>query len=173
MSAGDPPIRNLRRSIVLGVSAMLVKKLTLLFRKGLSPVLVGLLCGLGALGAAPQPGAKPSTSPWDIETSYLFNRPEFTWGRNPFESKPGFGPALETEPRYELTAVFYDGTDSEAIINGQVLRVGDEIGWRIVDTIGPNYALLTDGRDSLIELNLPIPRGAASSIQLEEVKGKP
>ena len=129
----------------------------------------GLCCGFWSLGAAsnsPQNGQ----TPWDQETSFLFTRPEFTWGRDPFGKKPGFAVNNEKEPTYDLSAVLFDGPNSEAVINDTRVRTGDEIGWRIVEEIGPNYVLLSYGSESIIELNLPTPRGAASQIQLEEVK---
>ena len=100
----------------------------------------------------------------------MFTRPEFTWGRDPFGKKPGFAVSEDKEPLYELSAIIFDGNESEAVINNDRVRVGDEIGWRIVEEIGPNYVLLSYGSESIIELNLPIPRGAASQINLEEVK---
>ena len=129
----------------------------------------GLCCGFSGLGAAPNASHAGQTS-WDQETSFLFTRPEFTWGRDPFGKKPGFAVSTEREPEYQLTAVLYDGPNSEAVINETRVRQGDEIGWRIVEEIGPNYVLLSYGSESIIELNLPSPRGAASQIQLEEVK---
>lgn len=129
----------------------------------------GLWCGFWGLGAS-QIIPQGTTSAWDQETSFLFTRPEFTWGRDPFGRKPGFAANMESEPTYLLSAVLYDGTNSEAVINDIRVRQGDEIGWRIVEEIGPNYVLLSYGSESIIELNLPIPRGAASQIQLEEVK---
>lgn len=128
-----------------------------------------LCCGLSSLGAAPN-SAHAGQSTWDQETSFLFTRPEFTWGRDPFGKKPGFALNNEREPTYELSAVLFDGANSEAVINETRVRTGDEIGWRIVEEIGPNYVLLSYGSESIIELNLPVPRGAASQIQLEEVK---
>ena len=142
-----------------------VKKLT--SRRSAVALILG--AALSTLGAAPP----SSTTGWDFETTFLFSRPEFTWGRSPFEPKPGFAPSTEKEPGYELTAVLFDGENSEAIINGARVRRGDEIGWRIVEEIGQNYVLLSYGSESVIELNVPQSRGAASSIQLEEVSSRP
>ena len=120
---------------------------------------------LTCLGAAPD-------SRWDHDPAYLFTRPDLTWGRDPFGKKPGYGTETEAEPSYTLTAIFADGNQSEAIINDQRVRVGDEIGWRFVEKIGTNYVLLSDG-ESTVEATLPISRSPAGRIQLEEVKFKP
>jgi len=112
------------------------------------------------------------SSAWDCDPGYLFTRPELTWGRDPFNKKPGFAQSSEVEPEYELTAVIFDGDASEAIVNDKRVRVGDEVGWRYVESIGPNYVLLSDG-DSTIEANLPVQRRPAGKIEIEEVKPSP
>ena len=129
------------------------------------------LCGLAAAGVGASQPTAPSPQVWDHDPSFLFMRPEFSWGRDPFGKKPGFSNVSELEPDYTVTAILHDGPDSEAIINDQRVMEGDQIGWRYVEKIGPNYVLLSDG-DSTIETTLSATRAPAGLIQLEEVKGE-
>jgi len=115
---------------------------------------------------------------WDHEPSLLFLKPSFNWAHDPFRKKPGYSVNSFTEPQFTLAAVIYEGADSEALINGRRVRVGDEIGGRIIEEIGPNYVLLSKD-DSVLELNLPTSEPDTGVIQLEEVqdaateRGKP
>ncbi|NDD91981.1 hypothetical protein EBZ37_07855 [bacterium] len=126
-----------------------------------------------AHSSEPPPAAKqvretdPYRGLWDQEHRFLFMRPELTWGRDPFIKKPGFGPSEVEETKWDLVAIVYDGPESEAIINGKRVHMGDEIGGRLVDEIGQNFVLLTRG-DSVLELNLPASTEAGSSIRIEE-----
>jgi hypothetical protein len=113
-------------------------------------------------------GSDPYRGLWVQDTTFLFVRPEFTWGRDPFLKKPGFAENEEKEPKWSLSAVFFDGLDSEAIVNGVRVRMGEEILGRIVEEIGPNYVLLSRN-DSVLELNLPTKDEGGGSIHLEEI----
>ena len=65
------------------------------------------------------------------------------WGRDPFSlPKAGevFGDTLD------LTAIFY-GTDSTlAIINGEMVKPGDEIDGRRILSIGEDYVVVREGK---------------------------
>ncbi len=134
-------------------------------------LLLVLACGCCVLAASPG-SSQRTTEKWDHESSFLSQFPKPAWGPDPFLRRPGHAPLAETEPTYELSAVLHDGADSQAIINDQLVRMGDEIGWRTVEEIGPNYVLLSDAQDSVIELTLPVAREPAGSIELEEIGEK-
>lgn len=134
---------------------------------------IAIASALLGVGAAPAPNSSGGDrSLWDQDSSYVFERPGLTWGRDPFGKKPGFAESAESEPEYTVSAVIFDGPRSEAIVNDRRVRVGDEVGWRYVDEIGPNYVLLSNG-DSTIEANLSVSRSPAGRIQLEEVRNRP
>jgi hypothetical protein len=137
-------------------------------RSQVSELLLALACGYCALAASPDSNRRPADA-WDQDASYLSRLPAPLWGPDPFRRRPGYAPVTESEPNYVLSAVLHDGSDSQAIVNDQVVRIGDEVGWRTVEEIGPNYVLLSDSKDSLIELNLPVAREPFSSIELKEV----
>jgi hypothetical protein len=83
--------------------------------------------------------------------------------------RPGFALNEEAEPSWSLSAVFFDGPESEAIVNGTRVRIGEEVLGRIVEDIGPNYVLLSKN-DSVLELNLPTKDEGGGSIHLEEIE---
>ncbi len=139
------------------------------FWRGLWVAACVWLASVSVSAAETAPATDPYLGLWDQDPSFLFVRPEFTWGRDPFLKRPGFGPNDFAEPKWELTAVFFDGPQSEALVNGARVRIGEEIGGRIVEEIGPNYVLLTR-EDSVLELNLPTNTDGGSSIRLEEVE---
>lgn len=140
--------------------------------RGMLAILLTVNALTSARAEAPQSVAASTSDPyrglWIQDTTFLFVRPEFTWGRDPFLKRPGFALSEESEPNWSLSAVFFDGPESEAIINGARVRIGEEVSGRIVEEIGPNYVLLSKN-DSVLELNLPMKDGGAGSIHIEEI----
>jgi hypothetical protein len=166
-------IHHLSRPIWLGLTAIFMAS-SLTSAATDSPVATGTPSPLPISSASPLPVAPPTAGDpyrglWIQDTTFLFVRPEFTWGRDPFLKKPGFAVSEEAEPQWALSAVFFDGPESEAIINGARVRLGEEVAGRIVEEIGPNYVLLTKN-DSVLELNLPTQDGGAGSIHIEEIE---
>ena len=64
------------------------------------------------------------------------------WGRNPFEwSKEGQSPVADLQ----LSGIIWDQQDAYAIINGEIVHAGDEIGDKAIKRIEPNRVIVTDG----------------------------
>lgn len=63
-----------------------------------------------------------------------------SWGRNPF-SQPG----AEVLKRPTLSGIAWDEKSPSAIINDQIVGVGDQIGGSTVVAIRPNSVVLNDG----------------------------
>ncbi|MBN3039103.1 MAG: hypothetical protein JW869_06810 [Candidatus Omnitrophica bacterium] len=64
------------------------------------------------------------------------------WGRNPF-----VWPSEEAEARVQLnlSGVIWDEESPYALINGEVVHAGDEIGGMKVERIEENRVILSDG----------------------------
>lgn len=82
------------------------------------------------------------------------------WGRDPF--------ALPSKQEQmagtlSLTAILYHQSSAVAVLNGQVVRVGDEVDGRQVVAIGRDHVILREGRAIR---RLEVPRFTAE-------KGKP
>ena len=95
----------------------------------------------------------------DVDYGLLKAPVEFDWGADPFEKTPGFqqiDPALAATAgiQMKLEAVIYDPKEPMAVVGGQPVGVGDEIGDKKVAVIGPNYVIL-EGQGSKLELTLP------------------
>lgn len=104
----------------------------------------------------------------DIEVSHLLTHPPLSWSKDPFQKTPGLAAPLPhpTTPKYVLEAVFSDGLEREALIDGRRVRTGDELGAdRFVSEIGENYVLLEDG-ESTLELSIPVQRSGWSEIEI-------
>ncbi len=90
----------------------------------------------------------------DIDFSRL---PSFQWASDPFMRTGGLGRGnrarSSSEIEYKLQATTLEGEDSIAVVNDQVVRVGDRVAQRTVLKIGADYVLLGEG-GSVIEATL-------------------
>ena len=70
---------------------------------------------------------------------------ELAWGRDPFTG----GSADSEVSGFDLSGILWDAAAPIAVINGQMLRVGDEVeGYRVV-TITQDRVTLSDGGQPL------------------------
>jgi hypothetical protein len=93
----------------------------------------------------------------DIELD-LSTLPAFSWATDPFLKVPGQTAkapvsAGADEREFKLQATTIEGSDAVAVVNDQVVRVGDRLGRRTVLRIGKDFVLLGD-RGSVVESNL-------------------
>lgn len=71
------------------------------------------------------------------------------WGRNPFIWEGKVTPVSDLD----LSGIIWDKAAPYAIINGMVVRPGDEISGKTIKDIEPNSVVLTDGQnDYILEL---------------------
>jgi hypothetical protein len=73
------------------------------------------------------------------------------WGRNPFASSPvaSHGP-VSRRGDFLLNGIMWDEKKPSAIINGDMVMVGDSVGsYKVVD-ISKDRVILTDGQDELV-----------------------
>ena len=67
------------------------------------------------------------------------------WGRDPFTG----GAAGAEVSGFDLSGILWDATQPIAVINGQMLRVGDELESYKVTQIAQDSVLLSDGSQTL------------------------
>jgi hypothetical protein len=84
------------------------------------------------------------------------------WGRDPFV-QPTSREAISGD--LVLTSILYSPTSSVAVINGQVVRAGDDVDGRRVVSIGPDYVIMREG---MFNRRLEVPK-----FTLENEKGIP
>jgi hypothetical protein len=82
------------------------------------------------------------------------------WGRDPFATPTKQEAMAGT---LSLTAILYHQSSSVAVLNGQVVRVGDEVDGRQVVSIDRDHVMVREGK---LLRRLDVPRFTA-------VKGKP
>jgi hypothetical protein len=88
----------------------------------------------------------PSTLSWELSDLNLTGLEQLQpprWGRDPF--------ALPTKDEVlagslTLTAILYHPQSKMAIVNGRMVRVGDQIEGRQVVSIGPDHIVVREGR---------------------------
>jgi len=103
---------------------------------------------------AVEKSAKPKTAAARVASARVTPPSAKSWGRDPFDDpshKPAPRRIVKKAPRVSLTlkAISYAGQASMAMINDQVLSVGDEIaGYRIVK-IEQSRVLLSKGDENL------------------------
>jgi len=86
----------------------------------------------------------------DLNVDWLKNRAEKErWGRDPF----GTGAAKADRTVLTLTAILYQDGNGSAIINNQILKVGDEIAGKRVVQILPDRVQL-QGPEGLTDLKV-------------------
>ena len=99
-----------------------------------------------------------------LDGKFLTDKPRLTWGRDPFLRPPGLrlgrGPSSVAK-ELKLEAIIYDKQRPSAMINGQILKIGDRLptGGQLTE-VHPNYVLIEDG-GSLRELTIESVDGAA------------
>ncbi len=111
--------------------------------------------------AVPAPASRPAASPADkvnldlpaengSREAQRKHAAALAWGRDPFTGSSAGGEVSG----FDLSGILWDANAPIAVINGQMLRVGDEVeGYRIV-TITQDRVTMSDGSQPL---NLTIP----------------
>jgi len=106
----------------------------------------------GPAGHAPEPvPAAPSaaTSPSEVQPppptaaqrdAQRQEAARLTWGRDPFLSGGGAGSEI-----LSLSGILWDAREPLAIINGQTVHVGEEVGGYHVTDITHDHVTVTDG----------------------------
>ena len=79
--------------------------------------------------------------------------PKYGWALDPFEKLPGFSSVLDEEEEFVLAGVVGQDRSGAAIIDDQVIGVGEKVGSRKLRKVGSGYVLLERG-GSVIELPL-------------------
>jgi hypothetical protein len=80
--------------------------------------------------------------------------PEFHWAMDPFLKVPGQTRLPDLSPeQYKLEAVTVKGENPVAVVNGQVVHVGDKVNGRLVVRIEKDFVLLEAG-GSIVEASL-------------------
>jgi hypothetical protein len=74
------------------------------------------------------------------------------WGRDPF-AQPTNEEAMSGT--LLLTSILYNPASAVAVINGQVVRAGDDVDGRRVVSIGPDHVIVREGK---ITRRLDVPR---------------
>ncbi len=90
----------------------------------------------------------------DVDTSFFMTNPKLPWGEDPFLKQPGFAKVKKPDEAFSLGGIVYSKDGQMAIVNGKMVRTGDQVGDRQVSEIGDNYVLLKKGA-SEVELSLP------------------
>jgi len=76
---------------------------------------------------------------------------EYSWNEDPFAKLPITPPTSPQESQLQLRGILWDDRGGLAIINDDLVKVGDTIGgWRVV-RITPSYVILKQGE---IEIKL-------------------
>jgi hypothetical protein len=100
----------------------------------------------------------PMSSPTSLEKQVLIKMPKqrkkskfSDWGRNPFI---WYKETTEAVADLALSGIMWDRTSSYAIINGEIVHVGEAIDGKTIKRIEPNKVILHDGkREYVLELN--------------------
>jgi len=103
----------------------------------------------GAQAAARQSRVSSGLSEVNIQAFEQLQAPH--WGRDPF-AQPTKQEAMAGT--LELTAILYSPSSPVAVVNGQVLHVGDTVAGRQVVTIGPDHITLREG-NGIRRLDVP------------------
>jgi hypothetical protein len=77
--------------------------------------------------------------------------PNMVWALDPFEKMPGLVAQEEDEEEFQLEGTLASDRKPAAIIDDQVIGLGEEIGSRKLRRVGANYVLLEKG-GSVIEI---------------------
>lgn len=109
-------------------------------------------------GVKPAPSEMPRAE--NNQALPIFQKPdipvpaqkELQWGRDPF-ALPGQGVAIQTGERFILSAVVWDENKPLAVIDGEVVKIGQQIGGYTVSKINKENVVLTkDGEEQIVHL---------------------
>jgi hypothetical protein len=88
----------------------------------------------------------------EVNVHLFENLQALRWGRDPF-ARPTKGEAMAGT--LSLTSILYNPASAVAVINGQVVRAGDDVDGRRVVSIGPDHVIVREGK---IIRRLEVPR---------------
>jgi hypothetical protein len=88
----------------------------------------------------------------DVNLQVFENLQTPRWGRDPF-AQPTNEEAMSGT--LSLTTILYNPESAVAVINGQVVRAGDDVDGRRVVSIGPDHVIVREGK---ITRRLNVPR---------------
>ncbi len=127
--------------------------------KGMDP-LKAIVSMTGVLADPAGKGTEKTAAKLEILTfvdeGFVRKKPELVWGHDPFLKRPGQTNTVEEKvEELHLNAIITDRKNAVAMINGQIVKVGDTLtsGGKVT-AIGSNYVLVKNGA-SLRELILP------------------
>jgi hypothetical protein len=79
----------------------------------------------------------------DVDKAFLEKPVHFSWGKDPFQRKPGYFYSEPKEEKMHLSAIVNtEGGRSVAIINNMSAFVNSKINGFVVKQIGSNYVVL-------------------------------
>lgn len=77
---------------------------------------------------------------------------ELQWGRDPF-ALPGQGVTIQTGGQFVLSAVVWDENRPLAVVDGEVVKIGQQINGYTVSKINKENVVLTkDGKEQTVHL---------------------
>jgi hypothetical protein len=126
------------------------KKILLLALLGLAALIIWLPKGKKDQGSSQEPAISPLVALAEVKL-LTRERTGFTeWGRSPFvwpEQERG------AKVNFSLAGIVWDAQQPSALVNGEVVHVGDEIEGARVTAIEPARVTLNNGAQDII-LNL-------------------
>ncbi|HXZ25127.1 MAG TPA: hypothetical protein VEI24_02815 [Nitrospiria bacterium] len=147
---GAPVMIAMRRSAVLGLGMIVFRLLAIAWAAEATET----------NAAGRQPMASSGLS--DVNIQAIEQLQASHWGRDPFV-QPTSREASAGD--LALTSILYSPASSVAVINGQVVRSGDDVDGRRVVSIGPDYVIVREG---MFTRRLEVPK-----FSLENGKGIP
>jgi hypothetical protein len=133
-----------------------IKMIRLTLALGIGAAVWGLCAVTSAVdessspGATHQPRISSGMSEVNLQAFAHLERPR--WGRDPF-AQPTREDAMAGT--LSLTTILYSPASAVAVINGQVVRAGDDVNGRLVVSIGPDHVVVREGK---ITRRLEVPR---------------
>lgn len=133
-------IEVIRRAVVLGIMVAAFRLFAVAYAADES-----------ALPSAVHP-PRVSSGMSDVNLQDFENLQTTRWGRDPF-AQPTNEEAMSGT--LSLTSILYNPASAVAVINGQVVRAGDDVDGRRVVSIGPDHVIVREGT---INRRLDVPR---------------
>lgn len=99
----------------------------------------------GKLAPKPIPKEPPPELKLHEEATPSVGYVKYNWNKDPFAKLPTASPTLSQASQLQLRGILWDNKGGLAMINDNLVKVGDTIGgWRVV-RITPSYVLLKQG----------------------------
>jgi hypothetical protein len=134
------PIESMRRAVVLGIGLAVFRLCAVAYAAD----------GSELPSTVHPPRVSSGMSEVNPQVFENFQAPR--WGRDPF-ARPTKEEAMAGS--LSLTSILYNPASAVAVINGQVVRAGDDVDGRRVVSIGPDHVIVREGE---IIRRLEVPR---------------